>query len=131
MGPAETAEPGQVLDSPALPESPAAGEGATLAVELLWSPERGQWRRLTLCLPGGSTVVEALRASQWFDEGALRTLKTGIWSKLRPLDTPLRQGDRVEVYRPLTVDPKEARRQRYQATGRRIVTRHRPLGKKA
>ncbi|ALV07818.1 RnfH family protein [Roseateles depolymerans] len=111
MGPAETA--------------------GSLAVEVLWSPERGQWRRMTLSLPEGSTVVEALRASQWFDEAALRTLKTGIWSKLRPLDTPLRQGDRVEVYRPLTVDPKEARRQRYQATGRRIVTRHRPLGKKA
>ena len=39
--------------------------------------------------------------------------------------------DRVEVYRPLTVDPKEARRQRFQAAGSRIVTRHRPLGRKA
>jgi uncharacterized protein len=104
---------------------------AELAVELIWSPVRGEWRRLTLQLPEGSTVVEALRASQWFNEADLQALKTGIWSKLRPLDTPLRDGDRVEVYRPLTVDPKEARRQRYQATGRRIVTRHRPLGKKA
>ncbi len=110
---------------------PADPQGAALGVELIWSPEQGVWRRMQLSLAEGSTVVEALRASQWFDERALRTLKTGIWSKLRPLDTPLRNGDRVEVYRPLTVDPKEARRQRYQATGRRIVTRHRPLGKKA
>ncbi len=110
---------------------PSAEAGGLLAVELLWSPQRGQWQRLSLSLPDGSTVVEALRASHWFDEAELRTLKTGIWSRLRPLDTALRQGDRVEVYRPLTVDPKEARRQRYQATGRRIVTRHRPLGKKA
>jgi len=36
----------------------------------------------------------------------------------------------VEVYRPLSVDPKEARRLRYRATGRRIVSRHRPLSGK-
>ncbi|MBB3193885.1 RnfH family protein [Roseateles terrae] len=121
--PASGSSPGSGREAP--------GPDAGLGVELIWSPKQGQWQRLQLSLPEGSTVVEALRASQWFDEGELRTLKTGIWSKLRPLDTPLRSGDRVEVYRPLTVDPKEARRQRYQATGRRIVTRHRPLGKKA
>lgn len=104
---------------------------STLSIEVLWSPVQGEWRRLLLQLPDGSTVVEALRASQWFDESVLSSLTTGIWGKLRPLDTPLREGDRVEVYRPLTVDPKEARRQRYKATGRRIVTRHRPLGRKA
>ena len=36
---------------------------------------------------------------------------------MRPLDHPIREGDRVEVYRPLRVDPKEARRQRYRKTG--------------
>lgn len=132
MGPADP----QGAIERASDRSPDSGQDASpsdagLSVELIWSPQPGQWQRLALSLPDGSTVVEALRASQWFDENALRTLKTGIWSKLRPLDTPLRSGDRVEVYRPLTVDPKEARRQRYQATGRRIVTRHRPLGKKA
>lgn len=111
------------------PETPT--QAGTLAIELMWSPAAGVWRRLALQLPDGSTVMEALRASQWFEEGTLTALKTGIWSKLRPLDTPLRAGDRVEVYRPLTVDPKEARRQRYKDTGKRIVTRHRPLGRKA
>lgn len=38
--------------------------------------------------------------------------KVGIYGKLKPLDTPLRDGDRVEIYRPLAVDPKEARRLR-------------------
>ncbi|SEK30383.1 hypothetical protein SAMN05216359_101357 [Roseateles sp. YR242] len=104
---------------------------SSLTVELLWSPMPGEWRQLKVELPQGSTVVEALRASHWFEEPQLPALKTGIWGKLRPLDTPLRDGDRVEVYRPLTVDPKEARRQRYKATGQRIVTRHRPLGRKA
>ena len=56
--------------------------------------------------------------------------KIGVWGRLRPLDTPLRARDRIEVYRPLTVDPKEARRQRYKDRGQRIISRHRPLGGK-
>ena len=38
--------------------------------------------------------------------------KSGIWSKLRPAQTVLRDRDRVEIYRPLIADPKEARRRR-------------------
>ena len=37
----------------------------------------------------------------------------GIWMKLKTLDTRVRPLDRIEIYRPLQVDPKEARRQRY------------------
>ena len=37
----------------------------------------------------------------------------GVWGRVQPLDHVLRDGDRVELYRPLTVDPKEARRLRY------------------
>ena len=40
-------------------------------------------------------------------------LRLGVWGKPRSADTLLRDRDRVEIYRPLTVDPKEARRQRY------------------
>jgi uncharacterized protein len=36
-----------------------------------------------------------------------------VWGRVTPLDHVLRDGDRVEIYRPLTVDPKEARRLRY------------------
>ena len=39
----------------------------------------------------------------------------GIFGKLSTLDTTLKAGDRVEIYRPLQIDPKEARRQRAQA----------------
>lgn len=38
--------------------------------------------------------------------------KAGIWGKLRPPETLLRQDDRIELYRPLIADPKEARRRR-------------------
>ena len=51
--------------------------------------------------------------------GAPGGLKVGIWGRARPLDTPLRERDRVEVYRPLQVDPKEARRLRYRKQGRK------------
>lgn len=102
-----------------------------LLIELLWSPARGELRQLQLRLPAGSTLGAALMASGYFEPAELGHLKVGIWGRLKPLSTPLRAGDRVEVYRGLTVDPKEARRQRYQASGRRIVTRHRPLGRKA
>jgi hypothetical protein len=57
-------------------------------------------------------------------------LKVGVWGRLRPLDACLRERDRIEVYRPLTVDPKEARRLRYRNRGERIVSRHRPLAGK-
>jgi len=45
--------------------------------------------------------------------------KVGIWGKLTKLDTPLREHDRVEIYRPLIADPKEVRKQRA-AEGKRM-----------
>jgi putative ubiquitin-RnfH superfamily antitoxin RatB of RatAB toxin-antitoxin module len=104
---------------------------AELSVELFWSPARGELREQRLSLPAGSTLREALVASLWFEPAGIETLTVGIWGRMVALDTPLRERDRIEVYRPLTVDPKEARRQRFQAAGSRIVTRHRPLGRKA
>jgi putative ubiquitin-RnfH superfamily antitoxin RatB of RatAB toxin-antitoxin module len=41
------------------------------------------------------------------------SLRVGVWGKLRELGDALRDLDRVEIYRPLKVDPKEARRVRY------------------
>jgi uncharacterized protein len=69
-----------------------------------------------LHLPDGSTVADALRASGLHQRhGALiDRLRIGVWNKPKELSTLLRDGDRVELYRPLLVDPKEARRQRYQ-----------------
>ena len=81
----------------------------------------------------GASIEQALRGCAAFADQLprLTELKIGIWGRVRPLDTPLRESDRIEVYRDLTVDPKEARRQRYRAKGERIVSRHRPLAGKA
>ena len=41
-------------------------------------------------------------------------LRLGIWGKAAPLEAPLRDGDRIEILRPLATDPKEQRRRRAQ-----------------
>ncbi len=81
-----------------------------LRVEVAYSPAPGQCALVALQLPPGSTLADAWRASGFPTEG----LTAGIWAKVKEPDTVLRDRDRVELYRPLTVDPKEARRQRYQ-----------------
>ena len=99
-------------------------------VELVWSPQTGDVRHRWLEVEAGTTLESALRGCADFmaSQGQpLDLLRIGIWGRVRPLDTPLRERDRIEVYRPLTVDPMEARRLRYAKRGERIVSRHRPL----
>ena len=88
---------------------------AMLRIELAYSPAPRQVQTMQLAMPAGSTVADALHATGWLQEHgfALETLRCGVWGKVQPLDQSLRDGDRVELYRPLTVDPKEARRLRY------------------
>lgn len=69
----------------------------------------------TLRVAGGTSVDEAIRQSgilRQFPEIDLATCKVGIFGKSVPHDQLLNDGDRVEIYRPLLIDPKEARRQR-------------------
>ena len=103
-----------------------------MRVELVWSPEQGDVRHVWLEVGEGADIEQALRGCAEFADQlpALAEAKVGIWGRVRPLDTPLRDRDRIEVYRPLKVDPKEARRERYKAKGERIVSRHRPLAGK-
>ncbi len=94
-----------------MPADPAV----TIAVEVVYCPAPGQVDQVRLQLPVPSTVADALRASGVLARHGLDTsaVKVGVWCKARPLEHLLRERDRVEVYRPLLVDPKEARRQRY------------------
>lgn len=65
----------------------------------------------------GTTAREAALNSgleQMFPEIDLASSPLGIFGKKVKDDTPLRNGDRVEIYRPLLIDPKEARRRRVQ-----------------
>jgi uncharacterized protein len=68
-----------------------------------------------VALPPGATVQQAIDASGILarhPEIDLATLKVGVYGKLKPLDTVLADHDRVEIYRPLIVDPKAARQRR-------------------
>lgn len=69
-----------------------------------------------LTLPDGATVHQAVEASGLLQKYPNiepgKVNKLGIFAKLVKLDTPLRDRDRVEIYRPLIADPKDVRRQR-------------------
>ena len=61
----------------------------------------------------GATVIEALKDSKLLKElPGLVIDKVGIFGKLVTHETVLREGDRIEVYRPLKVDPRDRRRQK-------------------
>ena len=69
-------------------------------------PEKQVW--LELNVPDGATVIEAISQSKilvQFPELDLDELKVGIYGKFCKLDTTLNEGDRVEIYRPITADP--------------------------
>lgn len=86
-----------------------------LQVEVVYCPGPGRIETCTLQLPAGALLSDALNASGLLQRHglALEGLKAGIWSRVHELTAPLRDRDRVEIYRPLLVDPKEARRLRY------------------
>ena len=75
-----------------------------------------------LTLPAGATVADAIRASGVLDrrpEIVAAAPDVGIWGRACAMTQRLEDGDRVELYRPLTVDPKEARRVRAEVRRRR------------
>jgi putative ubiquitin-RnfH superfamily antitoxin RatB of RatAB toxin-antitoxin module len=94
-----------------------------VTVEVLYSPEARRVDRVRLELTEGGTVADALAASSWFDMDTF-SKSVGIWGRKVALSEPLRAGDRIEVYRGLSVDPKEARRQRYRAQGEKLPKGH-------
>ncbi len=63
-----------------------------------------------LQLPLASTVADALVHVPHWRPGLY---SVGVWGRLRPTDWPLCEGDRVEVYRPLAMEPMAARRHRH------------------
>jgi hypothetical protein len=93
-----------------------------LAVEVVHCPRPGVCEVVPLQLDAPATVADALRASGLLQRHglSLEGLRVGIWGRVQPPETPLRARDRIEIYRALRVDPKEARRLRYR--GQRAAT---------
>ncbi|MCE2689790.1 MAG: RnfH family protein [Rubrivivax sp.] len=81
---------------------------------------------LPLQLPPGSTLQQALQQAAADPRASFLAAgdwDAGLWGRRQPGSTVLQDGDRVEAYRPLRCDPKEARRLRYRqdsAPARRV-----------
>ena len=95
---------------------------ATLSVCVVYSPQARTVLECKLSLPQGATVADALQRSgigEILANDSRHADCLGIWGrKVNPAQT-LSDGDRVEIYRPLRVDPKVARRERFQKQGAR------------
>ncbi len=86
----------------------------TMAIEIVYALPQRQVL-LTLAVRQGTTVREAVELSGLpaaYPGIDLAHGKFGIFGKRAAVDTALKNGDRIECYRPLTADPKEARRRR-------------------
>ncbi|MBK8974175.1 MAG: RnfH family protein [Hahellaceae bacterium] len=73
-----------------------------------------QQKILRISVPEGTNMVEAVRLSgilDLFPEIDLASSKLGIFSKMvpKPELQVVQEGDRIEIYRPLLIDPKQAR----------------------
>lgn len=88
----------------------------TINVSLVFATEQKQWI-YEAQVPRGTSAQELIEASDFMTTVAdlvalkLELLDIGVFSQKVTLDYLLEKGDRVELYRPLTADPKEVRRQ--------------------
>ena len=91
-----------------------------LKVTVAYSPAPRQVCEWALDLPNGSSARQAVVQCGVLAEFAdlvLDALNIGIWGKHFSLNHKLKDNDRVEIYRPLRVDPKVARRERFTRQG--------------
>jgi len=85
----------------------------TIEVEVVYALA-GRQALLAVTIPAGATAGEAVDQSgiaRQFPQQDFSTCQLGIWGRLVDRDKLLEDGDRVEIYRPLKIDPREARRQ--------------------
>jgi hypothetical protein len=107
-------------------------EAKMIRVEVCWGTAEQQWR-VPLDMPVHSTLDEAVFSARLQEDHALRPptdfIAVGIFGQRCPPATRLRDGDRIELYRPLLADPKDARRTRVTAqrtAKRRLIARAQP-----
>jgi putative ubiquitin-RnfH superfamily antitoxin RatB of RatAB toxin-antitoxin module len=90
----------------------------TLAIEVVYALSERQIV-VSVSVPRGTTVGEAIELARvQVNFGEAGDSPVGIYGRLVSRDTLLSEGDRVEIYRPLVADAKQARRRR---VGRKVV----------
>ncbi len=85
-----------------------------ISIEVVYGLPEKQVLLKTL-VPEGTTISEAIVLSgivSYFSQIDPNTAKVGIFSRVEKLSSRVKQGDRVEIYRPLIADPKEMRKLR-------------------
>ncbi len=100
--------------TPAIPETADAAATALITVEVAYERLEQQCL-LSVTVPAVSTVADVLkqaRLEQRFADLDWQRQPVGIWSRVVALDHPVQAGDRVEVYRPLQLDPATTLRQK-------------------
>jgi putative ubiquitin-RnfH superfamily antitoxin RatB of RatAB toxin-antitoxin module len=96
------------------------GTASILHVEVAYALPKEQMV-ISLQVPIGTTLGTAIAISgiaKRFSEIDLQKNKVGVFGRLRTLEYVLQEGDRIEIYRPLKADPKEARRARAAHSGK-------------
>jgi putative ubiquitin-RnfH superfamily antitoxin RatB of RatAB toxin-antitoxin module len=92
----------------------ASDAGIALTVHVVYAEPGAVWQ-VALRLPPGTTAGQAVQASGFagrFPQFLNHTLAIGIFGQACAAERLLSEGDRVEIYRPLTFDPMESRRRR-------------------
>lgn len=92
-----------------------------ITVTLAYSPAPREVVEKELVLPAHSKVQDALKFANLADFTSDDHYTLGIWGKKTTLNHVLQDLDRLELYRPLKVDPKVARRERFQKQGARTT----------
>ena len=88
--------------------------GKLLHIQVAFAYPQEQYL-LAADVESGATVEAAIRASGMLEKHPdidLQQMRVGVFGKLCALEDPVRDGDRIEIYRPLKADPKQARRER-------------------
>lgn len=89
-------------------------DAATIAVQICYARADRQFL-LSQTVAAGTTIQQAIESSGIIEQAPeidISVWRVGIYGKLKTLDTVLREQDRIEIYRPLIADPKDARRRR-------------------
>lgn len=95
-----------------------------MKITVVYSPVTRQVHEWTVDLNEGATVAQALAASGLqaaFPLADVGSATVGVWGRRTRASHRLTEGDRVEIYRPLKVDPKVARRERFRGQGVRAA----------
>lgn len=90
-----------------------------LQIEVAYATPERQFLKALVVAPGTSiaAAIEASDIKAAFPDTDFASLAVGIWGNVASRNAALRDGDRIELYRPLPIDPRDARRRVASAGG--------------